>query len=85
MYGRRSYGRSSRSGRSGRSYRRVTRPMRSTGSARKSLGLKSRNSASVNKMPNYLYRVVLNIKEDIVAISAGSLVTVDTVPSLDLL
>ena len=87
MYGRRSRSRYSTS--SGRRYRRVTRrvtrPMRSTGSARRSLGLKSRNVASVNKMSNYLYRVVLNIQEDVIALAAGGLVTINTVPSLDLL
>ena len=73
MYGRHSRSRYSTS--SGRRYRRVPRrvrrPMRSTGTARRSLGLKSRNSASVNKMSNYLYRIVLNIQEDIVALASG--------------
>lgn len=87
MYGRRFRSRYSTS--SGRRYRRVarrvTRPMRSTDSARRSLGLKRRNSASVNKMSNYLYRVVLNVQEDIVALASGALVTTNSVPSLDLL
>ena len=87
MYGRHSRSRYSTS--SGRRYRRVarrvTRPMRSTGSVRRSLGLKSRNVASVNKMSNYLYRVVLNISEDITALAAGSLVTINTVPGLNFL
>jgi len=73
MYGRHSRSRYSTS--SGRRYRRVPRrvrrPMRSTSTARKSLGLKSRNSASVNRMSNYLYRIVLNIQEDIVALASG--------------
>jgi len=87
MYGRRSRSRYSTS--SGRRYRRVarrvTRPMRSTGSARRSLGLKSRNVSSVNKMSNYLYRVVLNIQEDITAIPTGALASTSYIPSLDLL
>jgi len=87
MYGRGSRSRYSTS--SGRRYRRVarrvTRPMRSTGSARRSLGLKSRNVRSVNRMSNYLYRIVLNIQEDIVAVASGALVTTNSVPSLDFL
>jgi len=87
MYGRHSRSRYSTS--SGRRYRRVarrvSRPMRSTGTARRSLGLKSRNARSVNRMSNYLYRVVLNIQEDITAIPAGALASTYTIPSLDLL
>jgi len=87
MYGRCSRSRYSTS--SGKRYRRVarrvTRPMRSTGSARRSLGLKSRNARSVNRMSNYLYRIVLNIQEDIIAIPAGALATANTINSLDLL
>jgi len=55
------------------------------GTARRSLGLKSRNARSVNRMSNYLYRVVLNIQEDITAIPAGALATTNTINSLDLL
>lgn len=76
MYGRRFSSRYSSSGkRYRRAARRVTRPMRSTRTARRSLGLKSRNSPSVNRMSNYLYRVVLNISEDICALAVGALVT----------
>ena len=85
MYGRHSRSRSS----SGRRYRRVTRrirrPIRSTSTARKSLGLKSRNARSVNMMSNYLYRVVCNIQEDITAIPTGALASTSYIPSLDLL
>ena len=81
MYGRHSRPRYSRYRRVAR---RVTRPMRSTRTARRSLGLKSRNSPSVNRMSNYLYRVVCNIQQDVVAIPMGALVTTNSVPSLDL-
>jgi len=87
MYGRHSRSRYSTS--SGRRYRRVTRrirrPIRTTSSARRSLGLKRHNSPSVNMMANYLYRVVGNIQEDVVALPAGGLVTTNSVPIVDLL
>ena len=85
MYGRHSR----RSTSSGRRYRRVTRrirrPIRSTGTARRSLGLKSRNARSINMMSNYLYRVVCNIQEDITAIPTGALASTSYIPSLDFL
>jgi len=36
-------------------------------------------------MSNYLYRVVGNVQEDVVAMAAGSLVTTNSVPIVDLL
>jgi len=86
MYGRHSRSRySTSSGRRYRRVRRIRRPMRSTSSARRSLGLKRRNSPSVNMMANYLYRIVGNIQEDVVALAAGGLVTTNSVPIVDLL